>query len=291
MKIALLGNQGQLGWELRRSLAPLGAVTSLDYEDLDLLDLAAVHRTVREERPDLIVNASAYTDVDKAESEKEKAWTINATIPRILAEEARTLGASLIHYSTDYVFDGTKGGPYHEEDLPNPLNVYGRSKLGGEEAVRAADGAYLVFRTAWVYSTRGNNFISKTLAWARRNETLRIVDDQISNPTWARMLAETTSLLLARGGGHPAGWMAERKGIYHLAGDGYASRLEWSKRILELDPNPGEQIVKELLPARSSDFPTPAQRPRFSALSCERFASTFGLRLPPWQEALPLAMG
>jgi len=272
-------------------MAPLGPVTALDYEDLDLQDFDAVRRIVRDGQPELIVNASAYTDVDRAESEPDKAHAINAVVPGILAEEARTLDAGLIHYSTDYVFDGEKGGLYHEDDPAHPLNAYGRSKLGGEQAIRLVDGAYLIFRTAWVYSMRGSSFISKTLSWARRNEMLRIVDDQVSNPTWARMLAETTALLVAGAPRQPAAWMWERRGVYHLAGDGYASRLEWARRILELDPKRDEQVVKELLPARSSDFPTPAQRPTFSALDCERFTSTFGLRLPPWQDALPLAMG
>jgi dTDP-4-dehydrorhamnose reductase len=291
VKILLFGKNGQLGWELRRAMAPLGPLTALDYEDLDLQDFDAVRRTVRDEQPELIVNASAYTDVDRAESEPDKANAINAVVPGILAEEAKTLDAGLVHYSTDYVFDGEKGGLYHEDDLTHPLNAYGRSKLGGEQAICLVDGAYLIFRTAWVYSTRGSSFISKTLSWARRHETLRIVDDQVSNPTWARMLAETTALLVARAYPRTAGWMAERKGVYHLAGNGYASRLEWARRILELDPKRDEQVVKELLPARSSDFPAPALRPGFSALNCERFTSTFGLQLPPWQESLPLAMG
>jgi dTDP-4-dehydrorhamnose reductase len=291
VNILLFGKNGQLGWELQRTLAPLGEVTALDYQELDLEDFDAVRRTVREVAPRLIVNASAYTDVDKAESEPDRAYAINGAVPGILAEEAKPLDAALIHYSTDYVFDGEKGSPYNEEDVPNPLNAYGKSKLAGEEAIRGVDSAYLIFRTAWVYSTRGNSFISKTLAWARQTKTLRIVDDQVSNPTWARMLAETTALLVARTLGQPAAWIAECKGVYHLAGDGYASRFKWARHILALDPNPGEQIATQVLPARSLDFPTPAQRPLFSALDCTCFGEKFGLRLPPWEQSLPLAMG
>jgi dTDP-4-dehydrorhamnose reductase len=286
MQILLLGKNGQLGWELQRTLAPLGAITALDYEELNLEDFDAVRQTVRSLRPQVIVNASAYTAVDRAESEPEKAFAINATIPGLLAEEALALNASLIHYSTDYVFDGAKGSLYTEEDRPNPLSVYGRSKLAGEQAIQAVAGAHLILRTAWVYSTRQGGFVTKALQWARQNETLRIVDDQVSNPTWARMLAEATALILARG---PA-YMAERSGLYHLAGSGFASRLEWTRLILELDPYRKEQLVKELLPARTSDFPSPAQRPLFSALDCGRFSSTFQLNLTAGQDGLRLAM-
>lgn len=289
MKILLLGKNGQLGWELRRALAPLGPLSALDYEEVDFADAERLRLKVRETRPEVIVNAAAYTAVDRAESEPAKPYAINATAPGILAEEAKSLGASLIHYSTDYVFDGLKGQPYAESDAPNPLNVYGASKLAGEKAVHALDGASLILRTAWVYSVRGNSFVNKVLDWARRNETLRIVDDQVSNPTWARALAETTAHILARG----QGYLKERAGLYHLAGDGYASRYTWAQEILKLDPKPQEQTLSGvLLRAATSDIPTPAQRPLFSALDCSRFGAAFeGIALPAWQDALALAMG
>ncbi len=286
MKILILGRNGQLGWELERTLAPLGPVSALDYTQLDLQDFDAVRKKVRDLRPELIVNASAYTNVDQAERESEKAYAINATAPGILAKEAASLDAALIHYSTDYVFDGRKGRPYSETDVPNPLSVYGRSKLAGERAIQAGGGAYLILRTAWVYSLRGNAFVTKVLHWSRQSETLRIVDDQVSNPTWARMLAEVTAQVLARGGNV----LREHKGLYHLAGRGHASRFEWAQEILRLDPKREEQAVEQLLPGLTRDFPTPAQRPLFSALDCSRFEDTFGLCLPDWRAALRLAM-
>ncbi len=286
MKILLLGKNGQLGWELQRTLAPLGQIIALDYEELNLEDFDAVRTTIRQFRPQSIINASAYTAVDKAESETKKAFAINGNIPGIIAEEALKLGASLIHISTDYVFDGTKGSLYNESDATHPLSVYGKSKLAGEENIFATGGAFLIFRTSWVYSLRRGSFVSKTLEWARQQEKMRVVNDQIGNPTWARLLAEVISLVAAKGNGT----IRDLSGVYHLAGNGFCSRLDWSKKILELDPNQHEQIVKEISPALTSDFPTPATRPLFSAMDCEHFKNTFQLALPEWQDALQLAM-
>ncbi len=286
MNILLLGKIGQLGWELQRCLLPLGKVKAVDYPEIDLAQPDSLREIVRGLTPDVIINATAYTAVDKAESERDLAFAINATAPMVMAEEAKRAGATLIHYSTDYVFDGTKGSPYVESDATHPLNVYGASKLGGEQAIQAVGGAYLILRTAWVYSLRRDSFVTKVLQWARKNETLRIVDDQISNPTWARMLAQTTVLVLARG----VEYIQERKGLYHLAGDGYASRFKWAKRIVELDPKRYEQKAKEILPVPTSEFPTPAPRPLFSALDCDSFFETFGMNMPNWQDALELVM-
>ncbi len=286
MNLLLLGKTGQLGWELQRTLQPLGVVVACDYPEVNMADAASIRKTVRECRPDVIVNATAYTAVDKAESEPELAEAINGTGPGVLAEEARKLNAVLIHYSTDYVFDGTKGAPYEETDLPRPVNVYGKSKLAGEQAIQSVGGDYLIFRTAWVYSLRRESFVSKVLGWARKNEILRVVDDQVSNPTWARMLAEVTAQVLA----HGIGYLRERTGLYHLAGGGHASRYAWAQEILRLDPAKQEQKVKQLLPALTSDFPTPAQRPLFSALECRKFEQTFNLRLPVWDASLELAV-
>ena len=290
MNIVLFGKNGQLGWEFRRILPILGKVTTLDREDLDLSDLHALEGTLRELKPDLVVNASAYTDVDRAEQEEELATRINTLAPGVMAETARALGAVFLHYSTDYVFDGSKKRPYTEGDTPNPLSVYGKSKFLGEEHVRQAGDAYLILRTSWVYSLRGNSFVNKVLGWARRNSTLKVVDDQVSNPTWARVLAETTGLLLAQNGSGLYERICERRGIYHLAGSGYTSRYEWAKAILAHDPRRAEQTVQAVEPARSTDFPTPAVRPLFSALDCSHFEKTFGLRLPAWDVTLELAM-
>jgi dTDP-4-dehydrorhamnose reductase len=290
MKILLLGNTGQLGWELERALATLGTVHAVDYPALNLVDLGGTSRLIREFRPQLIVNATAYTAVDRAESEADLAQAINARGPGLLAEEARALGAGLIHYSTDYVFDGNKGEPYVETDQPAPLGVYAESKLAGEKAVQDVGAAYFIFRTCWVYSLRRDSFVTKVLEWSRKQRTLRLVSDQISNPTWSRMLAEVTGQLIAMGGKDPVRWMAEHSGLYHLAGWGYASRLEWGREILSLDGKKQEQVTEEVLPALTAEFPTPARRPLFSALDCSLFEKTFGLRLPPWQHALGMAM-
>jgi len=289
MRILLLGKNGQLGWELVRTLAPLGEVITVDYPEIDLSRPETVLKPIRTIRPQLIVNATAYTAVDRAESEPEKAYAVNAEAPGLMAEEARSLRAGLIHYSTDYVFDGTKGSPYNEKDTPNPLSVYGSSKLAGERAIEQTGGAYLIFRTSWVYSLRRDSFVTKVLQWARQNRSLKLVKDQISGPTWARMLAEITAQLIVPGSSDIHGWMRERCGLYHLAGSGYASRLEWGQAILKYDPHPEEQVAEEVLPAATADFPAPAQRPLFSALDCGCFERTFGLRLPDWELALKLA--
>jgi dTDP-4-dehydrorhamnose reductase len=290
VKILLLGNTGQLGWELERTLATLGDVHAVDFPELNLVDTGGTARLIRELRPQVIVNATAYTAVDKAEQERELADAINARGPGLLAEEARSLGAALIHYSTDYVFDGAKGEPYVEVDEPCPLGAYGESKLAGERALQAVGGSYLIFRTCWVYSLRRDSFVTKILQWSRQQRSLKLVTDQVSNPTWCRMLAEASAQIVAMASKDPAGWIGERKGLYHLAGWGYASRMEWGKEILSLDRNKDEQLVEEVLPALTAEFPAPAERPLFSALNCDLFYTTFGLRLPDWQEALRLAM-
>ena len=290
MRILLLGKFGQLGWELHRTLSPLGEIVALDYPEIDLTQGDNICQLVRDTHPKVIVNATAYTAVDRAESEPETAQAVNTQAPGLLAEQAVTVGAALIHYSTDYVFDGTKGSDYIETDIPNPLGVYGQSKLNGERVIEQVGGAYLILRTSWVYSLRRPSFVAKVLDWSRQQTTLRVVSDQVSNPTWARMLAEITALLLSKGAPDIVGFLEERRGIYHLAGSGHASRFEWAQSILKHDPKPNEQITKEVIPAKSSDFPTPARRPLVSALNCDRFSDTFGLRLPDWEDALCMAM-
>jgi dTDP-4-dehydrorhamnose reductase len=228
--------------------------------------------------------------VDKAESEPELAMAINGTGPGILAREAKKISAALIHYSTDFVFDGEKGTPYTEEDQPNPINEYGKTKLAGEEAIQQEGGAFLLLRTAWVYSLRRPCFVTKVLEWAKTKTELRIVDDQISSPTWARILAEVTAQFIAQGRGDPINYLREKRGLYHLAGGGQCSRYEWAKVILDLDPHKEDQTVKELLPAKSSEFPTPAVRPANTELDCTAFEKTFSLILPLWQQTLICAL-
>jgi dTDP-4-dehydrorhamnose reductase len=290
VRILLLGKNGQIGWELQRTLASLGRVSALDTPAIDLTDEQATRALIRKARPQVIVNAAAYTAVDRAESEAELAYAVNAAAVGVLAEEALKLDAALIHYSTDYVFDGRKTTPYSENDPPNPINVYGKSKLSGEQAIQQAGGAFLILRTSWVYSLRKDSFVSKVLAWAQQPGPMRVVTDQVSCPTWCRMLAEVTAQLLAMGGKDPDGWLRERKGLYHLAGSGRASRFEWARAILRRDPNPEKQKFTEILPALTADFLTAAKRPLFSVLDCSRFSATFGLRLPAWEDALALAL-
>ena len=290
MRLLLIGKRGQLGWELERSLAALGEVTALSSADLDLVDPKAIRETVTRAKPDVILNAAAYTDVDRAELEPELALSINGVAPGILAQAARDVGAGLIHYSTDYVFDGRKDTPYSEEDPPAPINAYGRSKLEGERAIQRAGGVHVVLRTSWLYSLRRPGFPRQVLEWSRTQPVMRVVDDQQGSPTWSRMLAEATAMLLARGDRDIVGWLGERAGVYHLAGEGRTSRFEWARAVLALDPRKEEQIVEQVLPARADEFPTAARRPANSSLCCDRFEETFGLRLPGWETSLRLAM-
>lgn len=300
-RILLLGKNGQLGWEFQRTLATLGEVVALDYPEIDLAEPESLRPQIRaafgvSHSFNILVNATAYTAVDRAESQPALATAINAQAPAIMAEEAARAGALLLHFSTDYVFDGQKGSAYGEADTPHPLNTYGASKLAGERAIQevaeALSSACLVFRTSWVYSLQRESFVSKVMQWSRTQKTLHLVTDQISAPTWARLLAEisTQVLVMAFSQPDPSAWLQERSGLYHLAGSGWASRKEWGEEILKLHPQRGEIITEQILPALTSAFPTPAQRPLFSALDCTRFAQVFGLQLPPWKTGLFLAM-
>ncbi len=290
MKILLFAKNGQLGWELQRTLAPLGEVLALDFPEVDFTNPSSLRQVVRDAKPDLIINPAAYTAVDKAESELDKAHLVNCAAVEVLAAESKALGIPMVHYSTDFVFDGTKGTPYVEEDQPNPLSVYGNTKLAGDQAVLASGAPSIILRTSWVYSMRQGGFVTKVLNWARQQETLRIVDDQVSGPTSARMLAEATALMIARGGLDLLEFFGKYAGLYNLAGSGECSRYEWANAIIALDPDKEEQKVKEILRAGSSEFPSPATRPAHSTLDCGKFEKTFGLKLPEWQLALKMMM-
>jgi dTDP-4-dehydrorhamnose reductase len=239
-----------------------GEVVALGREELDVSDHHAVQKTLIELQPNIIINASAYTEVDVAETQIELAEKINTISPGIMAEVARKTHAVLIHYSTDYVFDGRASQPYTEQDATNPLNVYGKSKLLGEEHIKQVGEAYLIFRTSWVYSLRGNSFVNKVLGWSRKNKVLKIVSDQVGCPTWAKMLAEMTCQTIAHNPVDLLNIMRERRGIYNLAGDGYTSRFEWAKQILANDPKRTEQLVQTIEPVLSEEFPTPATATR-----------------------------
>lgn len=262
----------------------------MDFPEIDLTRPERLRSMIRGIQPDLIVNATAYTAVDRAETEPELAQLVNSVAPGVMAEEAERAQAALVHYSTDYVFDGKAARPYRESDRPSPVNVYGRTKLAGEAAIQAVGGNYLILRTSWVYSFRRRSFPVQVLEWARSQRVMRVVSDQVGNPTWCRMLAQVTALALAPGIQGIGRWIRERAGVYHLAGRNHASRIEWAKAILELDPRREEQIVERVEPAETSDFPNAAKRPALSALDCTRFCDVFGFELPVWREALQLAI-
>lgn len=284
MKIMLLGKNGQVGWELQRTLAPLGQVIALGRQELDLADQQAIRRLIRDIRPELIVNAAAYTAVDKAEEEQELAMAINGTAPGILAEEAALIKAAFVHYSTDYVFDGNQERPYSEQDCPNPINVYGKTKLAGEEAIRDTGAKHLIFRTSWVYGIRGKNFLLSILRLARERETLGIVNDQFGAPTWSRMIALATAQVIAISGGQIN---SSGCNIYHLSAAGQATWHDFAAAILT-----GSSGFLEKLPAlraiSTAEYPVKAARPHCSLLDNSLFQQHFRLNLPDWKSSLNL---
>jgi dTDP-4-dehydrorhamnose reductase len=282
-RLLLIGKIGQVGWELRRALAPIAQLTCVDFPELDLCSGDSIRKWVTDARPQIVINAAAYTAVDKAESEQDKAMKINGLAPGILAAEAKKLGALMVHYSTDYIFDGTKNQPYIETDAPNPLGAYGRTKLAGDEAVRAAGGAHLIFRLCWVYGARGQNFMLTMMRLARERERLRVVSDQIGCPTWSRMIAETTALALKS-------TLATKDptaitGTYHLASSGTTSWHGFASAIIGLMPAEVRKC-SQVEPIPTSEYPLPAKRPAYSVLGCDKLERTFGLRLPSWEESL-----
>jgi dTDP-4-dehydrorhamnose reductase len=272
LRILLTGRNGQVGWELERALSASGEVMATDRRTLDLADAGAIRRVVRDTTPELIVNAGAYTAVDKAESEREMATQVNAVAPGLLADEAKRLGAFLVHYSTDYVFDGTKGSPYTEADRPNPLSHYARTKLEGESAIMASGCRYLILRTSWVYSPRATNFYRIILSKAQANEPMRMVDDQTSVPTPSDFVAKYTQALISR----------NAEGILHLVPSGCATRYEFACQVVKAI---GSQSRVD--PARTDAFPSPARRPVFSVLDNRRASAALGVHLPDWKHVLP----
>ncbi|MDP3843863.1 MAG: dTDP-4-dehydrorhamnose reductase [Oxalobacteraceae bacterium] len=285
-RILLTGKTGQVGYELERSLQGLGEIIALDRSQMDLANLDQVRDVIRQIKPNLIINPAAYTAVDKAESEPDLAMRINGEAPGVMAEEAKKLGAAMIHYSTDYVFDGTKTTPYLETDPTCPINVYGVTKLAGEQAIQAAGIPHLILRTSWVYGMRGNNFLCTILRLAQEREELRIVADQHGAPTWCRTIADTTAhiVALAKGAQDAQEWWQERSGIYHLTAQGQTTWFEFTQAILE-----NAAIAKKsvLIPITTQEYPLPAKRPTYSILSCERLMNTF-CGLPEWENALRL---
>lgn len=274
--ILLIGANGQLGRELAAALPACGNVVACDRSMLDLADAVMIANVVRDIAPQWVVNAAAYTAVDRAESEPELAFAINGRAPGILAREARRAGAVLIHYSTDYVFDGTRMTPYDETVTPNPLNVYGASKLAGERAIASTGAPALTLRTSWVYSRHGRNFLTTMQGLAAERDELRVVADQTGVPNWSRSLAATTATLVGRG----TEYVAERAGLYHLSAGGHATWYEFACAILADAPR------VRVTPIRTADYTAPALRPAYGVLDTTRFARTFGFALPHWQTSL-----
>jgi dTDP-4-dehydrorhamnose reductase len=297
-RILITGECGQVGEALIRTLAPYGEIVAPTLAAFDLTDTEAIRRLMREVRPRWVVNAAAHTAVDKAESEPELAFAINATAPRILAEEAKDIGAVVVHYSTDYIFDGSKPTPYVESDPSNPLNVYGRSKLAGEMALSASGAAYFTFRTSWVYGATGNNFVRSMLRLAREREHLRIVADQHGGPTWSFELARLTADVIGQ-----MERLAEQKacslseavlplsGVYHATGSGETTWYGFAAQVIaELQKHePGTKLAS-VEPIPTSEYPTPAKRPLNSMLDCSKLARVFGWRMPDWRDSLSLVV-
>jgi dTDP-4-dehydrorhamnose reductase len=290
LKILLTGKNGQLGFELQRALAPLGEVHAVAQADCDLADPNAVRALVRRIEPDVIVNPAAYTAVDKAESDSERAFAVNAGAPAMFGEEAARLGALVVHYSTDYVFDGAKDGAYAEDDATHPQSVYGSSKLAGEAALAAATPRHLILRTSWVVGAHGGNFAKTMVRLAAERDALKVVADQVGAPTPAALLADLTAHLVRQHVLAPQGFPY---GIYHVAGGGETSWYDYARFVLAEAIGMGKVLKAgpdAVQPLSTGEYPTPARRPANSRLDTRRFQAAFGLRLPPWQEGVRLVL-
>lgn len=290
MKILLTGTTGQVGWELQRTLMTVGDVISVGRNQLDLAKPDTICQTIRDVKPDLIVNPAAYTAVDKAESEPDLAMMINGIAPGIIAEEAKRLGAAIIHYSTDYVFDGNKNTPYLENDQPNPQNIYGKTKLSGEEAIKSVGVNYLIFRTSWVYGLHGKNFLLTMQRLAKEREEIKVVDDQIGAPTWSRMIAEITAQIVSQSQNNLSDFYQMKSGIYNLSPSGKTSWYGFAKAIFNDEFPNNERKLQRLIPITTPEYPTPAIRPAFSLLDNQKLSHTFGLIMPDWNQVLKLVL-
>ena len=289
-RIVVIGRIGQVGWELRHRLACMGQITAFDYPEIDFKKPESLLAALRSVEPAVIVNAAAYTAVDKAEDEPAAAMAINGTGPGVLAEEAKRLGSILVHYSTDYVYDGTKQGEYVETDTPNPQNVYGKTKLAGDEAIQASGCEHLILRTSWVYGARGNNFLLTMLKLAGERSELRIVDDQTGAPTSSECIAQGTANILAQVMGPSGAGLDGRSGVYNLTNTGATTWFGFAQALLTRSAEKLGTSVPNLIPIPTSEFPRPASRPTNSRLSCLRLEETFGVLMPAWEDALALVL-
>jgi len=289
MEILLVGKNGQVGFELQRSLACLGNITATDRNTLDLTSDESIRNLIQTLKPDLIVNAAAYTAVDKAETEQDLAMQINANAPKVMAEQAKQLDIPLIHYSTDYVFNGQNDQPWTEQDQTDPINVYGQTKLLGEQAIIDSGAAHLIFRTSWVYGNRGNNFLLTMKRLATERDELSVVNDQIGAPTWSRHIADVTANIIAqaKAAKDVTQFIEQHAGIYNLSGAGETSWHGFAKAIFEQMQQQDLQGA-QLSAIPTSAYPTPAKRPLYSCLDSKKLHQTFGIQLPNWQTTLPL---
>ena len=277
-RILLTGATGQIGWELRHTLAPTGEVIAPDRSRLDLALPDSIRGAIREAQPGIIVNAAAFSSMDKAEAEPDAAMQVNGVAPGVLAEEAKRLGALLVHYSSAYVFDGTGTRPYLENDTPNPINTYGRSKLAGEQAIAAVGGAHVIVRLSWIHSLRGSNFLAAILKLAREKPELPVVDDQIGSPTWARAAAAATTQMLDAW--HKAG----ANGVFHLSAAGAVSRYGFAREILDAARERGDARIRATVrPVTTAEYPLPAARPLNCTMNCDKIARVFGIGMPYWK--------
>jgi dTDP-4-dehydrorhamnose reductase len=299
LRILLTGKNGQVGAELAVFLPRLGEVVAFDHQELDLSNPYGIRRCIRDVRPGVIVNAAAYTAVDQAEEDQDHARMVNADAPGLMAEEAKKIGAVLVHYSTDYVFDGSKQTPYEETDQPSPINAYGKTKLAGEEAIRSVDVAHLIFRTAWVYGTRGRNFLLTMLRLATEREELKVVRDQFGAPTWSREIAKGTATVLAQLSQQGPEAILRLGGTYHITAAGQASWFEFAEAILEKASRTPQGVAwfaaatgsrplvaRGVTPITTAQYASPTRRPAYSVLSNHRLMQTFGLDLPGWKAQL-----
>jgi dTDP-4-dehydrorhamnose reductase len=288
MKILLIGKNGQVGYQLERSLACLGEVIATDRSLLDLADKASIEKCIKDVAPDVIVNAAAYTAVDKAETEQELAYQINAIAPKIMAEQAAKLAIPLIHYSTDYVYSGIGDRPWSESDGTDPVNYYGETKRAGELAIEGSGCDYLIFRTSWVYDERGHNFLNTMLRLAETKDELSIIDDQLGAPTYSRHIADATANILSQAILDNIFW-AKHNGVYHLVGEGETSWYGFAEAIFELSAMKGA-LKPKLNAISTADYPTPAKRPTNSRLNTDKLKQHFNLQLPHWKQSLVLAL-
>lgn len=287
MRVLLVGKGGQVGFELQRALAVLGEVVPVDFPECDLADPASIRRTIDDARPEVVVNAAAYTAVDRAETEPEKARAINAVAPGLIGEESRRLGATVVHYSTDYVFDGTKDGPYVEDDPTCPVSVYGATKRDGEEALAASGARHFTFRTSWVFAAVGHNFVKTILRLAAERETLDVVSDQVGAPTTAALIADVTAHVLAQAARRPAAELPG--GLYHLVAAGETSWHAFAQAVVRGARARGRELKlspEAIRPIPTSAYPVPARRPANSRLATTRLRRAFGLVLPSWESGL-----